>query len=378
MKILLPIDVDDSILSASNVVEDVAEYNASTLYMAGDQIRDEDTHTLYESLIGTNAGTVTVTIASPAVVSLPNHGLSANTPVLLQTTGALPTGLTAGTIYYVTSPIANSFNLSATAGGAAINTSGTQSGTHTLIVEPNKNYPITDLSRWLDVGPTNRWAMFDRKLGTVTEKDGSIDVDLVASQRIGGLALFNTDAFEINVTITDALEGVVYDQTFSMVSYDNVANYYDYFFAPILRKRDIFIEGLPLYLDAIIHVSVSRPESTARVGNLVVGTVRDLGTTTMGAGFGIIDYSRKEADDFGNVDLTERDYRSTGSFEVVVERLYVDEIKNLLTQRRALPTVYIGTEEFSSMLIYGFARDWNVKVNEYRQADLSLELESLT
>lgn len=75
--------------------------------------------------------TVTITIASPGVVSWTAHGLAAGTPIVFSTTGALPTGLTAGTVYFVLAPNANDFTVSATSGGAAINTSGSQSGVHT-------------------------------------------------------------------------------------------------------------------------------------------------------------------------------------------------------------------------------------------------------
>jgi microcystin-dependent protein len=78
-------------------------------------------------------GATTVTIASPAVFTLASHGLAIGDCVYLTTTGALPTGLSANTIYYVVStPTTDTFTLSATEGGAAINTSGAQSGTHTL------------------------------------------------------------------------------------------------------------------------------------------------------------------------------------------------------------------------------------------------------
>lgn len=75
--------------------------------------------------------TVTITIASPGVVTWTGHTLVANDPVYFKTTGALPTGLTAGTKYYVRNPATNTFEVSATSGGASINTSGSQSGTHT-------------------------------------------------------------------------------------------------------------------------------------------------------------------------------------------------------------------------------------------------------
>lgn len=78
--------------------------------------------------------TVTMTIASPAVVTLNNHGLVAGDAFTFSTTGALPTGVTAGTIYYVISAglATNTFRFSETSGGSAVNTSGSQSGTHTL------------------------------------------------------------------------------------------------------------------------------------------------------------------------------------------------------------------------------------------------------
>lgn len=79
-------------------------------------------------------GAVTITIASPAVATLTTHGLTLNDSVKFTTTGALPTGITAGIPYYVISAglTANEFQISTTLGGSAVNTTGTQSGTHTL------------------------------------------------------------------------------------------------------------------------------------------------------------------------------------------------------------------------------------------------------
>jgi len=77
-------------------------------------------------------GALSITIASPGVVTLANHGLLANRPVVISTNGALPTGLVANVTYYVRNPTTNTFQLSATSGGASINTSGSQSGVHVL------------------------------------------------------------------------------------------------------------------------------------------------------------------------------------------------------------------------------------------------------
>ena len=109
--------------SQSNFGEDlVASYNGSQIYY-------------WDAQYGVTPSTFTVTIASPAVVTA-TVSLANNTPVMLTNTGypsALPTNLTTGTIYYVINSSGLTFNLSLTAGGVAINTSGTQSGTHYIL-----------------------------------------------------------------------------------------------------------------------------------------------------------------------------------------------------------------------------------------------------
>jgi hypothetical protein len=85
----------------------------------------------WDAGIGYQAPIITMTIATPCVVSstiiLPD--LSA---IIFETTGALPTGLLVGTIYYTRYVSSTTFNLSLTPTGALINTTGSQSGTHTI------------------------------------------------------------------------------------------------------------------------------------------------------------------------------------------------------------------------------------------------------
>lgn len=90
---------------------------------------------LFAVLVPT-VGTCTVTLASPGVFTLNNHGLDTGDSVYLTTTGALPTGLAVNTLYYVTWIDANTFKLATSRANARastnINTSGSQSGVHTL------------------------------------------------------------------------------------------------------------------------------------------------------------------------------------------------------------------------------------------------------
>ena len=99
---------------------------------------------------GVSPSLVTITIAAPGVVTS-TLTLTENSPVILTNTGypsALPTGLVVGTTYYVKNVSGSTFNLSATPGGSAITTSGTQSGPHYIL--PNA-VPVTSLSGASDV-----------------------------------------------------------------------------------------------------------------------------------------------------------------------------------------------------------------------------------
>lgn len=80
----------------------------------------------------TSIGTATMTIASPCIVTKATHGLANGNKISFTTTGALPTWLVSGIEYYVINADTNTFQVAATLGWSAINTSGTQSGTHTL------------------------------------------------------------------------------------------------------------------------------------------------------------------------------------------------------------------------------------------------------
>lgn len=125
------------------------------------------------SAIMPSLGTVTMTSASPAVFTLAGHNLKTADAVYLTTTGALYTGLAANTLYYVIKIDANTFNLADTraharAGTNKINTSGSQSGTHTLTFCP---FGLGDGSTTFNV-PDMRHAV----AGGVDTSDANFDV----------------------------------------------------------------------------------------------------------------------------------------------------------------------------------------------------------
>jgi len=102
------------------------------------------------------AGTVTISQATPALVTYASSGLTTGTPIVFTSTGGLPTGLTIGTTYYVrTTPTADTFTVALTVGGVAINTSSAGTGVHTatittpVVVDVTTDKPLKVIQAWL-------------------------------------------------------------------------------------------------------------------------------------------------------------------------------------------------------------------------------------
>ncbi len=124
------------------------------------------------SLFSPSVQTISISIGSPAVITWPSSAPAPGTAVVLMTTGALPAGLSTGTVYYVINSSGATSNLSVTYGGTPINTSGTQSGTQTaswdnsyqgycrasyLAISPaltNHETASSILARWLQITNT--------------------------------------------------------------------------------------------------------------------------------------------------------------------------------------------------------------------------------
>src|SRR3990167_3250813 len=131
-------DTDDRLSTTIEIIAsspDMANLGVDDRLLVGVDSDDFGTFYRYDGtkiIAVAYAEVFTVTIATPAVFTSTAHGLAAGDRVKLRTTGALPTGLSVDTVYFVISAglTADAFQLSTTDGGAAINTSGTQSGTH--------------------------------------------------------------------------------------------------------------------------------------------------------------------------------------------------------------------------------------------------------
>lgn len=346
MKLIRHLTVSEAMLASSNVLETPpAAYNAGTTYALGNQVSvfsgtNSTTATMYESL---QAGNLNKTPASE--------------PTWWQPIGTAYLAWNSGTAYSIGAIVTYGHKLY----------SAIDAGT-------NKN-PVTETAYWLETGPSNLWAMFDQKTGTVTTRPLEVNAEIDITGRIDTVALFALNGASVNVTMMDGVTEV-HNQDYSLVSTDGIVDWFSYFFEPIVRKTELLVTGLPNTLDPTLTVSVTDTDDVS-VGALVAGLSREIGATQYGAKVGITDFSRKQQDDFGNWYIVERGFSKRGNFTVYVEAPYSDQVFNLLADYRATPVVMIGADDYASTYYYGLLKDWNIELSYPSHHVVTIEMDGL-
>ena len=236
---------------------------------------------------------------------------------------------------------------------------------------------LQDPPIWLDLGATNRFRMFDGIVDSGTSQTGTIEVTLRMGELANGVAFFNLLGSTLNVQVDDPVDGIVYDRDFLLQDNSAITSWYAYFFEPIVQRPDVVLTDLPQYRDADILVTVDAGAATARVGEMVVGRVRQLGVTNYGTSVSIQDYSRKERDQFGNTIIVQRRFSKRADFDVTVETSQVFAVQAALAAIRTMPTVYIGDEDKPASVIYGFFRQFNIVYDTPSISSCSIEVEGL-
>ncbi len=433
----------DSHLVSSTVSEsDYIAYSKTGAYVVGDRRQ-----------VVSPSGTVTFTIASPVVMTWTQSQLPNNTPIKFTTTGALPTGLVVGTIYYVRRLSDSTYNIATKPDGQGINTSGTQSGTHTGNATRHDVYeallpsvvmtasiasttmtvsavttgviaigqilsgtgvtadttvtgfitgaggtgtytvsvsqtvasttitgtaPVTNTSYWERYGSTNRWAMHDSSSSSKTAATTTLTNVYQAVGYADSVGLLGIDCTTVNIIVSDDIDGTIYNESYSTVDNSGIINAFHYAFDPIVRKKDLYINDLPLYADPEITVTLTTGTgSTVLCGTCYIGKRYNAGPTGYGVSLGIRDYSIVLEDRFGNREFTEGSYSRKASWILKVDNRAISALHNILAGFRATPALYVGSADYGPTFIFGKFNDFNIEIPHSAFSLCSIELESL-
>lgn len=245
----------------------------------------------------------------------------------------------------------------------------------------NLNHALSESAWWIDIGPTNTYAMFDASSATETIAPGSFDTTFGVQGMVDTIGLLNVDAVSVWIIVWDGgvTGNLIASRIVSLETGGVSGGWHEYFFEAPVRRRDIVLSDLPPCWNPTIRIVVNNGLASAcSVGSVVTGKATDIGNAECGASIGITDYSRKDRDEFGTFSIVERACARKGSFTLLIAGDRVDEIYRTLSAYRATPALYVGSDSYAATVIYGFFRDFNIELSYPEVSMCTLELEGLT
>lgn len=249
--------------------------------------------------------------------------------------------------------------------GAKVLRTTTQRIYSCLVAGVNAELPETvGSTRWVDVGPSNRFAMFDAEVGSITTATGGLGVVLLPGAITGLAAQEISGANAVSVVLKDAPGGTtVFSQTVDL-EFPNVFDIYDWFFAPYETRGDFQLLDLPEFDGCELSVNFMGVGAVG-CGLLAAGPAQEIGSTEAGAKVGRVNYSIKSVNAFGRTTLTKRGSARTMDLQVWIERPVLNRITRLLDQIKDEPCIFIGDEAdgLEALIAYGIYKDWSIVID---------------
>ena len=264
------------------------------------------------------------------------------------------------------------------AAGAKVIRTATHRIYQRLIAGTTATAPELDTTNWLDIAPTNRWAMFDSAVGTVTSVAGNLTV-VLRPGAVGGLALLELVGKQVVITMKTAPGGaVIYSKTV-VLDGTMIASFYDWFYEDFAQLTDLVLTDLLVHFVSNELTVAITGSSTVSCGVCKMGEVLQIGQTQAGASVGIVDFSKKTADAFGNYSITKRAFSKRSDLKLVTEAGQFNRIFRALAAIRSTPCIFIGTEApgYEPLIVYGFYKDFSIDVAYSRMHLCNLSIEGL-
>lgn len=234
--------------------------------------------------------------------------------------------------------------------------------------------PESDTTNWRVAYATNKFKMFDRVLGLATKNETTIEQEITPTEEVDTVTLHGVVGNTVTVTRGSHSETKTARNRL-------VRDWYEFFTEPYVQRSDV-VFTIPTTGGAItvtIDAGAGSPANIAECGECFVGLAHDVGPVEAGATAGIIDYSTKDADDFGNFTVTERAFAKRMQVRMLLDTADVAALQWLLASLRATVAVYIGKgDDFEVLVVAGFYRALETVIAYPEQSLMSLEVEGVT
>lgn len=234
---------------------------------------------------------------------------------------------------------------------------------------------------WIEVGPTNRWAVFDTSVSTQTQQANNITYRLIPGQAVNSVAVLNiTEASQLTIRMISPATGspgIVYERVVDLTALPLAPGWWEWFYGQKIIPTQSILLDLPSYTDAELEIELIGTSNLA-VGVILTGQQQAFGLgIKYGARVGIQDYSRKETNAFGETILVQRAFAKRANFELFLNKEEVDSMQSALSTIRATPVLWVGSNEYESTTLFGFYKNFDILISYPNHSDCELEIEGL-
>lgn len=239
--------------------------------------------------------------------------------------------------------------------------------------------PDSSPTWWTRLGPSNRWKPFDRSYDSQCKRAGSIVYEIKPDEVCTAFAALNvSNATALVVTMSHPGYGEVYRRAFDMTLVPMEQLWWGWWFSERRAPSQSLATDLPSFPGATVRIEFTGGADLA-VGVILLGQMSEFGLgVKQGARVGIDDYSRKERNGFGDLELVERAWNKRASFDMPLEWPDVDRLQDFMAANRATPCLWIGSSRYEATTVYGTYGNFDIVISYYAYADCSLELKGLT
>ena len=228
---------------------------------------------------------------------------------------------------------------------------------------------------WQEVGPTNRWMMFDGNVSSASTHATAITV-VVRPGHFNGFYLGGISADTLSVTIRSTPGGaVIYSYTASLEG-SAPADYYEHFYNTFNPQKDFIASGLEAWATAELTLSLTGANITC--GILSFGDLRELGLTQRAAKAKPKTYSYIKIDDFGNNTIVRRKSAVDMSASSVLDLSEANNVIEVIRSLLDVPCVWIGSDlpEYGGLRVYGLGSG-EISYDHPQDCMLSLNVQGL-
>lgn len=250
---------------------------------------------------------------------------------------------------------------------------------HTSAASP---LPEGDPTRWVDVGPTDRWAPFDIYTSTAATATTSLTYVLQPGY-FNAVALYGLTGAQYTITLKDAPAGaIIWTRTGYL--YADPGDWYDYLFGGTRPVTKLVFADLPIRPEAELTVTITAATGqTVGLGMVVCGdytplTGADWGGVQYGAKAEPITYSYIKTNDDGTTQIVRRHAATNLRVTVAMPREEADVVLQAVQQVLDVPVAWIATEApgYAGLNVFGLGSG-SMSYDSFGIANLEINVKGL-